>query len=124
MGQVVIDPEVAIARLDKLDKDLKELRELFTNGFTSKPIPVENHAFDLTAVKWMFKDKASGQNRPANLDDGYAWAFAATQNGVVPPERAPLVDFLKQHGKVQQNGYELTISKDGKFLGRTRLPVR
>ena len=121
-GQVIIDPEVAIAKLNKLDADIKELRELFAGGFSSKPIPVEPHAFDIAAVQWKRKNADGGGD--ADLNDGFAWAFAADQNGVVPPDKKPLVDYLKRYGKVQQNGYELGISKDGKFLNRTRISTR
>jgi hypothetical protein len=32
-GQIIIDPEAAIATLNKLDKDVKELRELLAGGW-------------------------------------------------------------------------------------------
>jgi hypothetical protein len=121
-GQVIIDPEIAIAKLDKLDKDIKELRDLFRTGFTTKTPPTESTAFDIGGIRWMLAKKDGGGE--ANLDDAFAWSFAANQTGQVPPEKKPLVEYLKQHGKVQQNGYELSISQDGKFLNRKRLTAR
>ncbi len=115
---LMIDPESAIKKLDQLSKDVQELRELFAAGaFKPKP-DEEDHAFDLAAIQWKRAKKDGGGD--ANLDDNFAWAFAQNMNGIVPPEKKQLVDYLKQYGKIQQNGYELSLSKDGKFLNRTR----
>jgi hypothetical protein len=35
--------------------------------------------------------------------------------------RAPIVDYIKQRGPFQIEGYEINLSKDGKFLQRKRV---
>lgn len=122
MGQATYDPEPIIQHLDALERELKALRQSLADTYTTKPTqaPLDAHAFNLDAINWQVKvgDK---QHRAANLEDPRAWAFAADRNGVVPQDRKPLIDYLNRYKKVQQSGYEVSISQDGKFLSRKLL---
>ena len=65
-------------------------------------------------------EKNTGIRRPANAEDGWAWGFVQERDGSIPPGRAQLVEAVKRMGKVAQAGYEITLSRDGKFLNRAK----
>ena len=119
-GQIVLKAEDVIKIADDLDAVVKRLRTLGSAGFTSKP-PEASQAPSSSGIEWRVKEKDSGQNRLANAEDGWAWAFATDMDGKIPADSAQLIEHLKRFGKVTQSGYELTLSKDGKFLNRKKL---
>jgi len=121
-GNVTMKADDVIRLADDLDSVVKRLRELGASGFTSKPAtPAAPVAPSGGGIEWQVKEKDTGQNRLANADDGWAWAFTADRDGKIPADRVQLIDHLKRYGKVTQAGYELTLSKDGKFLNRKKV---
>jgi hypothetical protein len=114
-GQVVMDPEELNRLITDIEVRLRKLRELGAGGFTSKPVNLEAHAFDLDGINWRIKGGAK-----ATLDDSFAFDFTADRNGTVPPEKKELVEYLKKNNSLVQNGFTITLSKDGKFLNRSR----
>ena len=57
----------------------------------------------------------------AGPSDDFAFNFTQDRDGKVSREKSPIVDYIKQKGPFQAEGYEVTLSKDGKFLQRTRV---
>jgi hypothetical protein len=106
----------------RLADDIKTLemrvRQLGTEGFTSKP--PTSQAITIDDIDWWFKEKDTGKNRPANLEDKHAWTFAALKDGTIPEGRKTLLAYLDRYGKAKIQGYDITRSKDGKFLQRTK----
>jgi hypothetical protein len=107
----------------KLADDLKNieqrLRQLGTQGFSTKLPTTQVPPFD--KIDWWVKEKDTGKNRPANIEDPYAWTFAALRDGTIPEGRKKLLDYLSRNGKAEIQGFEITQSKDGKFLQRKRM---
>jgi hypothetical protein len=118
-GQVIMKAEDIVKLAEDLDAVVKRLRALGSAGFTSKPAEAPR-APSGGGIEWRVKEKDSGQNRLANAEDGWAWAFAADVDGKIPTDRAQLIDYLKRYGKVTQAGYEISLSKNGKFLNRKK----
>ena len=65
----------------------------------------------IEGLKWRIKGGAS-----AGPSDDFAFDFTQDQDGKVSRDKAPIVDYIKQKGLFQTEGYEITLSKDGKFL--------
>ena len=82
---------------------------------------------DISGIQWYV---GGGQNRyDARPEDPEAWAFvykydATTKKStdLVRDECAPLVAYLKEHDKLEADGYTYIISgKDKNFLGRKKV---
>ena len=70
----------------------------------------------ITGVKWLLKGGA-----PAQPSDGWAYCFSANRDGSIPTEVVPLVSYLQKNGAFKLGAYEVSLSKDGKFLNRKRI---
>jgi hypothetical protein len=123
-GIVTIKADDLVEVANDLDQVSKRLRELGAAGFSScAKVPTTQLFTQPTTgdvVTWMVKEKATNQSRPANAEDGWAWGFIQERDGSIPPGRAQLVEAVKRLGKVAQAGYEITLSRDGKFLNRVK----
>jgi len=115
-GKVCIDADVLIKWLDDGEAWQKKGRELFSTGFTSRPAEVPA---SIDFIEWKLKGGTL-----ANADDDWAWTFVAERDGSIPPSRQQLIEHLKRYGKVSQAGYEISLSKDSKFLNRKKLPTK
>jgi hypothetical protein len=83
------------------------------------PLPAKKDSrISLDAVKWLVKGGA-----PAPPDAGFAYCFSTDKDGH-PNEYADLVDYIKQSGPVKLEDYTYSLSKDGKFLQRSREVAR
>jgi hypothetical protein len=79
------------------------------------PLPSKKESMiSLDGVKWLIKGGAQ-----APPDAGFAYVFTTDKNGN-PNQYADLVDYLKQSGPVKLEDYTYSLSKDGKFLQRSR----
>jgi len=113
-GKVVIDPDQLITQLDSIQAHIDQLRKLCSEGFTTRPVPAD---INLDAIKWMKRGK-----QPAAPGDKWAWAFAYSRDGGVLPETRRLVEAIKRHGKVEVEGFEITLGgRDGKLLNRRKI---
>jgi len=113
-GKVVLDPDQLLTHLDSIQEHLNHLRQLCSEGFTTRPIPTD---IDITAIKWMKKGK-----QPAGPGDKWAWAFAYDRNGHILPETRQLVEAINRYGKVEVDGFEITLGgRDGKLLNRRKI---
>jgi len=113
-GYITVEPEQVIKVLDSMQNELKQLREIMTNGFTSK-LPAIPSTLDISGIKWKIKGGAD-----ATLNDGFAFAFAKDRNGGALPELNNIIAELNR-GPITQNGFKIGISKDGKFLQRNKV---
>jgi len=57
----------------------------------------------------------------ASPSDDFAFDFVSDRDGRVSKEKEPIVDYIKQKGPFQVEFYEITLSKDWKFLQRKRV---
>jgi len=108
------DLEKLLNSFDASEKGIKAAREVLNQSYSK---PAESpQAPSGSGVEWKVKGGAL-----ANAEDGWAWAFAIDRDGKIPADREQLIDHLKRFGKVTQSGYEITLSRDGKFLNRKKL---
>ncbi len=70
----------------------------------------------IDGIQWRVKGGGS-----AEPSDDFAFDFVSDRDGRVSMEKVPLIDYIKQRGPFQADGYEVTLSKDGKFLQRKRV---
>jgi len=71
---------------------------------------------DLTKIEWKGKGSV-----PASTGDPWAWAFAYEQDGSYKDESKALVQRIEQYGKVEMDGYEMTLSgRDNRLLNRKK----
>ncbi len=125
-GIVTIKADDLVEVANDLDQVSRRLRELGAAGFSSRSavLPAQQSTQPQVSagdvVTWMVKEKDLNRSRPANAEDGWAWGFVQERDGSIPPGRAQLVEAVKRMGKVAQAGYEITLSKDGKFLNRAK----
>ena len=135
-GQVVLDAEEYIAILDRLHALEDELRKLGHKGFTTSvtttrpPSPAlrkkkEKTAamvldIDISGIEWKRSNRDGGG--PAELGDGWNWAFGFTKDGGILPENVKLIQALEMYGKVRVGDFEISLSgRDGSLLNRKRL---
>ena len=71
---------------------------------------------DVSSIRW--KVKGGGLAQPSDV---FAFEFTQNRDGSTPSERASLVKYLKAHGALSVDEFEITMSKDGKFLQRKRM---
>lgn len=71
---------------------------------------------DVNGIRWKVKG-----GRLAQPSDVFAFEFTQNRDGTTPSERASLVKYLKAHGALSVDEFEITMSKDGKFLQRKRM---
>jgi len=73
-------------------------------------------SLDVSNIRW--KVKGGGLAQPS---DTFAFEFTQSKDGSMPSERASLIKYLKAHGVLSVDEFEITMSKDGKFLQRKRM---
>ena len=112
--------------LEKLEKSASEVRQVLGQNIVPSSIRTEakspktstvlikNAMPDISRVKWKLKGGLD-----ANPKDEFAYAFTTDQKGKVYTEVQPVLEYLKSNGgKSSLEGYELTVSQNGKFLNR------
>ncbi len=57
----------------------------------------------------------------AGSADNFAFDFTQDRDGEVLRDKVPIIEYIKQKGPFRVEGYEVTLSKDDKFLQRTRV---
>lgn len=114
---VTIDAEWLINRLNALDRTIADLRKAAAEGVhrTASPSGINIHA-----LGW--KNKYSD---PAHDDNAWAWAFSRDREGQVLDAARQLLQEIERYGKVEVDGYEITLGgKDKTLLNRKKLPQR
>ena len=78
--------------------------------------PASPAGINIRAIEWKTKDGG-----PASEDEAWAWAHGYGRDGFLLDETRQLVDEIKRTGKVEVEGYEITLSgRDKKLLSRTK----
>ena len=110
--------EKLLSIIEESERCLLEARSILNTNATSKPAPAPNQSKtpNIERIKWRIKGGSS-----ASPSDDFAFDFTQDRDGKVTKDKAPLVDYIKQKGLFQAEGYEITLNKDGKFLQRKRM---
>lgn len=122
MSVTVILSQSQVERLlniiDESERCLLEARSLLSSNASTKPAqaPAMPKTPNIEYVKW--RVKGGGSAGPSEI---FAFDFTQDRDGKVQRDKAPIVDYIKQKGPFQAEGYEINLSKDGKFLQRKRL---
>jgi hypothetical protein len=107
--------------LEGFEKSLVEVRTILVEG-ASKPQSMQQSTDtlavpDINRIKWKIRG-----GMDASPDNEWAFVFRANRDGSIPSDRAQVVDYLNSHGgKFKRDGFEVSISKDGKFINRNKL---
>lgn len=123
------DVDRLLDSLERLERSASEVRQVLGQNLIpidSKPevkpskaftMPIKTIIPDISRVKWKLKGGLD-----ANPEAEFAYAFTADQKGKVHPEVQRVLEYLKSNGgKSSLEGYELTVSQNGKFLNRKYL---
>ena len=104
--------------IDESERCLLEARTLLSSNASAKPTqtPTPSKTPSIEYVKWRVK----GGSLVGPSDD-FAFDFTQDREGKVSRDKAPIVDYIKQRGPFQSEGYEITLSKDSKLLQRKRM---
>ena len=110
--------EKLLSIIEESERCLLEARSILSMNTSAKPAqaPTQQRTPSIEGVKWRVKGGGS-----AGPNDDFAFDFTQDRDGKVPKEKAPIIDYIKQKGPFQAEGYEVTLSKDGKFLQRKRV---
>ena len=113
MVELRLDGEKLLRSIEAIEEQLNEIRRMSAMG--SAPAP-SVQGIDLTRIDWMGKGSV-----PASTGDPWAWAFAYEQDGSYKDESKALVQRIEQYGKVEMDGYEMTLSgRDNRLLNRKK----
>ena len=113
MPNLIFDGESLLKCIEAIEEQLNEIRRMSAMG--SAPAP-SVQGIDLTRIDWMGKGSV-----PASTGDPWAWAFAYEQDGSDKDESKALVQRIEQYGKVEMDGYEMTLSgRDNRLLNRKK----
>jgi hypothetical protein len=110
--------EKLLSIIEESERCLLEARSILSMNAVSKPaqIPPQQKTPGIEGIKWRVKGGGS-----AGPSDTFAFDFVSDRDGRVPKEKVPIADYIKQRGPFQADGFEITLSKDGKFLQRKRM---
>jgi len=110
--------EKLLSILDEGERCFLEVRSLLSGNTSNKQTQTPNQPKtpSIEYVKWRVKGGSA-----AGPSDDFAFDFTQNREGKVLRDKAPIIDYIKQKGPFQLDGYEVNLSKDGKFLQRKRL---
>ena len=114
MPEIRLDGEWLLKRIEYIEDQLNQIRQQAAMGTVPTP---SVQGIDLTKIDWMGKGSV-----PVSTGDPWAWAFAYEQDGEYKPESKALVQRIEQYGKVEMDGYEMTLGgRDKRLLNRKKL---
>ena len=110
--------EKLLSIIEESERCLLEARSILSLNASTKQAqaPAQQNTPSIEGVKWRVKGGGS-----ASLSDDFAFDFVSDRDGRVSKDKVPIIDYIKQKGPFQAEGYEVTLSKDGKFLQRKRV---
>ena len=99
--------------LDEGERCFLEVRSLlsFNPSFKPAQVPTQPKTPTIDGIRWRVKGGSA-----AGPSDDFAFDFTQHRDGKVSRAKVPLMDHIKQRGPFQAKGYEITLSKDGKFI--------
>jgi len=132
-GQIVVDADELLKRVDKVRGSLDELSGFLARGMTTEPpAPTrqrkaekasegqlfELRDFDIDRIAWKVKG-----GDPAGPESSWCWAFSTDVEGFVHDETRPLLEAIDRYGpEVVVGKYAVKLSgKDKNLLSRRRL---
>jgi len=134
-GTITIDADRYLELLDRLQALEDELRKLGHTGFNTpgKTTTLSSAKrekkdqsdamildIDISGIDWKRANKAGGG--AAGPSDGWAWAFAFTQDGGILREAAQLVAAIEQYERVLTDGFEINLAgRNGRLLNRKKV---
>ena len=113
MVEIRLDGEKLLKHIETIEGELNEIRR--DAAMYRAPAP-RVQGIDLTQIEW--KGKGS---MLVGAGAEWAWAFGYDQNGEYWPESEALVRALEQSGKVEMDGYVMTLSgRDKRLINRKK----
>ncbi len=110
--------EKLLSIIEETERGLLEARIILTmNASTKQPraSPYQGVSM-IEGVKWRVKGGGS-----AIPSDDFAYDYVFDRDGVVSKDKIQIVNYIKEKGVLRVEDYEITLSKDGKFLQRIRV---
>ena len=109
--------EKLLSIIEESERCLLEARSILNINATKPALaPNQSKIPSIEGIKWRVKGGGA-----ASPSDDFAFDFTQDRDGKVSRDKAPIVDYIKQRVQFQAEGYEVTLSKDGKFLQRKRM---
>jgi hypothetical protein len=112
--------ERLLAGFDSINMGLDQVRAALSESANAQQIPEKNikesSVPSIDGIRW--KVKGGGDASPS---DTFAYAFTSDQSGRVYTDLQPVVDYLKRSPAPRINGFEVSLSKDAKFINRKKL---
>jgi len=104
--------------IEESERCLLEARRIIASQATAKrSITKEADSIpNISKINWRVKG-----GRIAGSADEFAFDFALDREGQIPRDKAPIIDYIKKRGKLGVDGFDVTRSKDGKFLQRVKV---
>ena len=108
--------ESLLSYLDELKETENKIRELLTEGFSSKLPNSVN--IDVSQIQFYTKNKD-----PAGANTQWVWCFSKNQDGTYKSESKELVEYLERYGDSLKVGdFEFSLGGDkGQFLNRRKV---
>jgi hypothetical protein len=100
------------------ERGLLEARTILTlNASVKQPRTSPSQGISLIdGVKWRVKGRGS-----AIPSDDFAFDFVFDREGTIAKDKIQIVHYIKEKCVLRAEDYEITLSKDGKFLPRIRV---
>jgi len=114
MVEVRLDGEKLLRCIEAIEAQLNEIRRMGAMGAA----PASRvQGMDLTKIIWWDKDM-----NEVGPGAKWSWAFGYDQDGSYKDESKALVQAIEQTGKVEIDGFEMTLSgRDKRLLNRKKL---
>lgn len=111
---VEVDGEFMLNRLEAIERSCSDIRKAIAQGVFQPASPA---GINTRAIDWRTKG-----NEAARDDDPWSWAFGYTETGQLRDETRQLIAEIERYGKVEVNGYEITLGgRDKRLLNRKKL---
>ena len=108
--------EKLLAIIEEAERGLLEARTILTMNASAKQSRTSPHQTMIDGVKWRVK----GGGTAIPIDD-FAFDFVFNRDGTIAKDKIQIVQYIKEKGVLRAEDYEITLSKDGKFLQRIRI---
>jgi hypothetical protein len=108
--------EKLLAIIEEAERGLLEARTILTMNASAKGSKTSPHQSLVDGVKWRVKGGGS-----AIPSDDFAFDFVFERDGTIMKDKIQIVQYIKERGVLRTEDYEITLSKDGKFLQRIRV---
>jgi hypothetical protein len=110
--------EKLLSIIEQSERCLLEARSILSMNTSTRQAQAstQQKTPSIEGIQWRVKGGGS-----ADPSDTFAFDSISDRDGRVSKEKALFVDYIKQRGSFQAEGYEVTLSKDGKFLQRKRV---